>query len=220
MKDRVGRFDYGARFFERYTAFFAACERLPDDAVVLVLGANDGRVADPVGRVWRKSWRGFFVEPNPDIPATHPGVTIRAAVAEAPCLLRLWTMTDRAAEAYKRVGAHGSCLTSHDREHVARRIRENLAASADPVRDVVPLDVPAFPVEQLMDEYDIPPPDLIQVDIEGMEPQVVPQCIRVRPRILMWEHQHTADKNALENLARAAGYGITRLENDSLAVLC
>lgn len=222
--DRVGRFNYGPRFFRRYQPFFEACKRLPDDAVALVLGANDGLLADPTAQAWRPGWRGYFVEPNPDasraLAASGRGLVVPVAVAAKPGLLRLWTMTPAAATAYERVGAHGSCITSFDREHVASRVRENLAASADPERDVVPIDVPAMTVPQLLDEYRIPRPDLIQVDIEGMESEVVPQCIGLQPRVLLWEHQHAADKDALENEARRSGYQVQRLRNDSLAVRC
>jgi FkbM family methyltransferase len=227
VRDRIGRFDYGQQFFRRYGQFFRQARGLPADAVVLVIGANDGVVADPSAHVWQPGWRGYFVEPNPAamarLKSNRDGVFIASAVAEQAGTLTLWTMTDEAASAYERVGANGTCLTSHDREHIVSRIRTNLADTAARLGEdsmVKAIQVPAMRVTDLLTEYEIPTPDLIQVDIEGMEAVVVPQCLELGAQIVLWEHQHEPDKDALELLAEAEGYRVVRLRNDSMATRC
>ena len=226
MPDRVGKFNYDTRFFRRYGPFFREARKLPADAVVLVIGANDGVVADPSAHVWQPGWSGYFVEPNAAAMArlqrNRRGVFINAAISAEQGSLTLWTMTDEAAAAYERVGANGTCLTSHDREHIVTRIRENLpgtAASFGVDNMVKEIQVPAMRVAELFAEYSIPTPHLIQVDIEGMESVVVPQCLELGAQIVLWEHQHEQDKGALEALAEEEGYRVQRLRNDSLACL-
>ena len=221
MSDQVGKFSYDGKFFQRYAPFFEAAKSLPDDAVVLVIGANDGVCADPSARVWRDGWRGYFVEPNPQARAAlehnRRGVVLPVAVSATPGVIRLWTMTPEAAKAYERIGANGTCLTSFNRDHIASRILLNMpqtAARLGVENMIVPIDVPAMPVKDL----GIPAPDLVQIDVEGMEPEIVPQCFGAS--VILWEHQHEANKGALEDLARQAGYTVTRLKNDSLAVQC
>jgi FkbM family methyltransferase len=224
VSDRIGKFNYGAKFFQRYAPFFREVRKLPADAVVLVIGANDGVVADPSAHVWQEGWRGYFVEPNPAarerLRANRQGVIVPAAISDSREPLTLWTMTQEAAQAYERVGANGTCLTSYDREHIASRIRDNLGATAARLgvdQMMRAIEVPAMPVLDLINEYEIPAPDLIQIDIEGMEHMVVPQCLDLGAQVVLWEHQHAMDKSALEAIARAKGYRVERLQNDSLA---
>jgi FkbM family methyltransferase len=220
LTDAVGRFDYSGAFWDRYAPFFAACESLPDDAVVVIVGANDGVTADPTRHIWREGWRGWLVEPHPRVVTSGPGVVIKAAVAKQEGLLTLASMSESAARAYERVGANGSCLTSAHRKHIQIRLERNLSATYAKLGEqaIETFTVRCAPLAVLLAEYDAPPPDLIQIDVEGMEPEVVPQALALRPRVLLWEHQHTPGP-ALEQMAKKHGYQTTRLANDMLAVL-
>ena len=226
MKDQVGRFSYGAKFFERYNPFFAACRLLPATANVWVIGANDGELADPARYCWQAGWRGTFVEPQPDIAATlaeRVGAdnVVIAALDSEPGTLRLWRMAPALAAAYARVGAHGSALTSISRAHIIQRVRLNLAESAAGLTDdqvIEPIDVPRITAAELMEQRG--KPDLIQVDVEGMEMRIVPDLIQLGPKVIMWEVQHmtSADRATLARQAQKRGYTVTTMKNDMMAV--
>jgi FkbM family methyltransferase len=227
-EDCVGRFEYGSKFFKRYDPFFAACRRLPADANAWIVGANDGDLADPARYCWQPGWRGTFVEPQPDIAATLAQKVgaenvITAALDSQPGTLRLWRMRPDLAQAYVRVGAHGSALTSIDPAHIVERVRMNLAATAAGLTDaqvVEPLDVPRITPADLSALRGSP--DLIQVDVEGMEPRIVPDLIALGPQIIMWEVQHLSkqERAALSSLAQGHGYRVTAMANDAMAVRC
>lgn len=214
--DKVGKFDYSGKFWDRYQPFFDACRTLPADAKVLIIGANDGKTADPTQHAWQPGWQGYFIEPNPKVRPDH-GTVIHAAVSDAEGELTLYTMSDEAAAAYVRVGAHGSCLTSFDPEHARARLKKNLSATYARLGDsaIESFTVRCAPIADLVPGVQF---DLIQIDIEGMEPLVVPQAIRMRPKVLMYEHQHLHN-DYLSDMARQHGYTVTRLKNDTLATL-
>jgi FkbM family methyltransferase len=224
--DCVGRFEYGAKFFERYALFFEACKALPENAKVWIIGANDGELADPARYCWQPGWRGTFLEPQPDVAASLAARVgaenvVVAALDSEPGTLRLWRMRPDLAEAYVRVGAHGSALTSISRAHIIKRVRMNLAKSAAGLADdevIEPINVPRMTPEQLMQQRGHP--DLIQVDVEGMESRIVPDLIRIGPQIIMWEVQHLAkpERSALARLAQQRGYEVTTMANDAMAV--
>lgn len=225
-KDCIGRFDYGAKFFERYNPFFDACKALPETARVWIVGANDGDLADPARYCWQPGWRGTFVEPQPDIAAAlaeRVGAdnVVVAALDSEPGTLRLWRMRPDLAQAYVRVGAHGSALTSISRSHIIKRVRMNLAESAAGLSDdqvIEPIDVPRMTPAELMQQRG--KPDLIQVDVEGMEMRIVPDLIRMGAQIIMWEVQHLSkpDRAKLAAVAQKIGYTVTTLANDAMAV--
>lgn len=227
--DCVGQFKFGSKFFERYDPFFAACKALPGNAGVWIIGANDGELADPARYCWQPGWRGTFLEPQPDVAASLAARVgaenvVVAALDSEPGTLRLWRMRPDLAEAYVRVGAHGSALTSFSRAHIIKRVRLYLAKSAAGLADaqvVEPIDVPRMTPEQLMQQRGHP--DLIQVDVEGMEMRIVPELIRMGAQITMWEVQHLSkpDRVALARLAQQCGYQVTTMANDMMAVrLC
>ena len=223
MGDMIGKFHYNAAFFTRYAPFFEAAQALPPDATVLVIGANDGILADPSNHVWQDGWTGVFVEPNPyvveKLKRNRAGLVIQKAVSNEPGKLHLYTMTPDAAAAYEKVGANGTALTSSCREHIESRIRKNMPDTMNTMgleNMIERIEVECVPVRDLKVK-----PDLIQIDIEGMEQAVVPDCLDLGAKIVLWEHQHLndAEKGKLEALARGKGYTTRRLRNDSMAVM-
>lgn len=223
MADALGKFNYNAAFFTRYAPFFEAAKALPPDATVLVIGANDGILADPSNYVWQDGWLGVFVEPNPyvveKLKRNRAGLVIHKAISNTPGKLHLYTMTPAAAAAYEKVGANGTALTSISREHIESRIRKNMPDTMNTMgieNMIERIEVECVPVHALKVK-----PDLIQIDIEGMEEAVVPDCLDLGAKIVLWEHQHMTDaaKGKLEALARSKGYTTRRLRNDSMGVM-
>jgi FkbM family methyltransferase len=216
MTDKVGKFNYSGKFWDRYTAFFDACKLLPKNANVLIVGANDGKIADPTKHIWKKTWNGWFIEPHPTIQPDH-GHVIKAAVTDYVGTLQLYTMSDEAAESYKRIGAHGSCLTSFNREHIETRLRKNMSSTYAKLGNsaIVEIEVPCAPIKTLVPDVHF---DLIQIDVEGMEDLIVPQALDLRPMIILYEHQHL-NNDSLAEKAKKQGYTVTRLKTDTLLVL-
>ena len=53
-------------FVSRYKRFFEeAKRRIPENAQIVIVGANDGVSRDPTRQIWRPGWKGLFIEPNP-----------------------------------------------------------------------------------------------------------------------------------------------------------
>lgn len=222
-----------AEWFSRYDRFFDLVRELaPPDAVVLEIGANDGTTRDPIGHVWRQGWRGVFVEPNPWAMARlretrgHAHTYIEAAVAQSTGgALTLWTMKPTAAEAFRKVtGDNGYCLTTVDFEHIASRVRKRLpglVAAYGVEALLAAIVVPKMALADMLSQYAVFPVDVVQVDCEGMDGVIARQVAAlrgVRPRIVMYEHQHLAadDREAADAALTAAGYTVEALRNDTV----
>jgi FkbM family methyltransferase len=227
-------------FFKRYAPFFEAVDRNANEIkTVLVIGANDGSLADPVGQCWRGHWQGVFVEPDGKRCSTLTANLIEQKrydfdtkilcniVTDGPASdTSLWRMTEEAADAYeKKVGDHGSALTSISRQHIKTRLEKHIPALCA-LRGVDSLieefTTAHVSIQKLLFDYT---PDLVQIDTEGMDYEIMRGllfCVRDvlthKPRIVMYEHQHlSADNDMLiTSFAGTLGYNVTRLRNDTL----
>jgi FkbM family methyltransferase len=226
-------------FFKRYAPFFEAVDRNADEIkTVLVVGANDGSLADPVGQCWREHWRGVFVEPdiktidrlreNLYAQNRNIGATIMAMVTDYAMVgaNTLWRMTEETAAAYEKVvGDHGSALTSISRQHIKTRLEKHLPTlcALRGVDNLIEEFTTAHvSIQKLLFDYT---PDLVQIDTEGMDYEIMRGllfCVRDvlthKPRIVMYEHQHLSADNdtLLTSFAGMLNYTVTRLRNDTL----
>lgn len=216
---------YGKKYFSRYQPFFDAMESAPDDADIIVIGANDGVTADPLYRVWRDSWRGFFIEPNPDaqerIRVNREGVVIPCAISDEEGFLTLYAMTTDAAAGYvEAVVADGSTITSANRQYIVDSILtrwpQGVTKFSGIDRMTREIQVPSRRLDSVVSEYGIRP-YAIQIDVEGMETVVVPQALSVGASVVMWEHIHIDAPDELEDLARSIGYQMVKMRQDTMA---
>ena len=216
------------KWYLRYKLFYDIVrDSIGDNANVLIIGANDGTTRDPLFQVWRSGWNAYFVEPNPSaqerLIASRDGRVIPYACGYGG-KVKLWRMTDGVANAYKKAkGDDGSCLTSFDREHITKRLERGLSALVE--KHGLDEMVTDFEVDCLtigdMIARDLIPADihLAQIDVEGMEPDIVPQVLAIGPSVVMWEHQHLSEslRKGIEDVAEMAGYEFERLRNDTMA---
>jgi FkbM family methyltransferase len=224
-------------FFKRYIPFFEAVDRYADEIKnVLVIGANDGQLADPVGQCWRDEWQGYFVEPDRN---SYNRLTEylefkkrKYMIFEGACnasdnakFIRFFRMTSFAANLYKeKTGDHGSALTSTNRYHIAQRLDKHLPKIANEFgidRLMEDFYAPCFTPTKLLDSSKA---DLLQVDVEGMEYDIIIETLcgsaEKFPVIILYEHQHLPATacTILDNRAKEAGYTVTHLRNDTLLV--
>jgi FkbM family methyltransferase len=214
-------------WFSRYDRFYEIVKaQVPHDAAVLIVGANDGVTADPLYRIWRNTWHGYFIEPDPDarrrLAKNRRGTILPYAIGEGGTLT-LHKMASEAARMYARKKkADGSCLTTIEREQIVVRLRRNLPelVAKHGIDDLIhTIDVECKTIPQLRGENLLPNDiDLAQIDAEGMDDVVALQCIGPVP-VIMWEHQHLGAQRAgaVADAARYAGYIVEKLRNDTVA---
>jgi len=224
------------KFFERYAPFFAAVDKYADQIQnVLVIGANDGQLADPVGQCWREHWFGGFVEPDPETGARllrflekekrkSRWIQDACGTEDFTRPLKLYRLIRFAALRYKEVtGDDGSALTSFDYKHIADRIKKHLPGLVQEygmsflIQDI---DVNVYVPSYLLDVFS---PQLVQVDVEGMDYEIVEEILQYDeklPLIILFEHQHlTAQQcTVLDALAAQKGYRRTHMRNDTMYV--
>lgn len=224
--DKVGRFRYNDEYMSMYAPYHDVVSKIDSKANVLIFGANDGIVADPTYYVWKDTWRGYFVEPNPyameRLKQNRVGTFIPYAVNGSDDVLTLYAMTEKVAKEYEKVGANGSCLTTFNRRNIEIRLLNNLATTTEQLgleNMISQFTVSCKTVKNIIREYEIGKVDLVQIDIEGLEPEVVPQCLKLGIDVVLWEHQHLYEnqKSNLCDLAHSLGYEVTELPYDTFA---
>lgn len=225
LTDKIGRFVYDDKYMEMYRPYFDQARKI-ENANVLIIGANDYCHADPSYEIWKDSWTGYFVEPNPyaheNLKKNRKGIYIPYAISSKNDVMTLYAMTEIAAKEYEKVGANGSCITSFDRKHLETRLLTNLANTTEKLgleNMIQELVVSCKTVQDIIFEYSIPKLNIIQVDVEGMEVEIVPQCLKLNANIVLWEHQHLLNvrKAELKYLAQSKGYQVQQLRFDTLA---
>lgn len=224
------------KFFERYKPFFETVDKYADRIQnVIVIGANDGQLADPVGQCWREHWFGGFVEPDPftcDRLEEFLQVKKRKyEIIEAACAidrltkrLTLYKMRADVAEWYReKTGDNGSALTGFNYNHIAQRLTKHLT-----------LKIHEYGLDSMIDRFtvqtktpstllDVFSPQLVQVDVEGMDYEIVEEILQYNekvPLIILFEHQHLSAQQCtiLDALAGQKGYRRTHMRNDTMYV--
>ena len=147
------------------------------DVFVIQVGANDGRMADPVYSVAkRNAWRGLLIEPHPAYFATlleryrrRPGFQLlQIGISDADGVLPLYHLDNALMEAFPR-WVHGSA--SVYRKRVVRQVRLACRKKAAEYDDsmVVCTDVPMRRLDAVLAESGVLQADLIVIDVEGHE---------------------------------------------------
>ena len=147
------------------------------DVFVIQVGANDGRMADPVYSVAkRNAWRGLLIEPHPAYFATlleryrrRPGFQLlQIGISDADGVLPLYHLDNALMETFPR-WVHGSA--SVYRKRVVRQVRLACRKKAAEYDDsmVVCTDVPMRRLDAVLAESGVLQADLIVIDVEGHE---------------------------------------------------
>ena len=168
---------------------------LPPDAVVIDVGANIGGYALLLAHA-RPDIRILMVEPDP------------AMVARLRCNMALNAMQGRCRVLSVAItGGPGEVVLDIDRVNRGRSHISDGIPGHEQVR------VPGITLAMLLDEGNIPCPDLIKLDMEGHEPVALESLFRDCPprrwpRFLQIEQYRDLADNAAVRLAQDHGYRI------------
>jgi FkbM family methyltransferase len=185
---------------------------------VVVVGAYDGVENDPLADFIRKhACRGILLEPQPASYArlcenmgSLAGLElVNAAVAQVSGALTFF---------YVPAGIEGlphwvTQLASFSREHIVRH--EDRAPGVS--RHIASLTVDALSFDDLLDRYQLPAIDVLQIDAEGMDALLLGwfPFERIRPDLIHYEISHLGAVDLERARARLRGFGYTLFPTES-----
>jgi FkbM family methyltransferase len=181
-----------------------------DFARIVQIGANDGRINDPIYEVvnnYKNSTAIFLIEPQSDVIPflrinyqNHPNcIIVNAAIGPEKTLLiyrlrkDLWDQLIRNylqdAPSYRVPTG----FASNVKDHVLGHIRGKLLIDNNEVEVLEQISSPSFHLLRLLDKYQFKTPiDILQIDCEGMDDEVIYCCnLEVTaPNIINFEYCH------------------------------
>lgn len=185
------------------------------------VGANDGRLDDPVFKIARANrWSGVLIEPNPlyfgrldALHKTNARMTlVNCGVSERDGTMKLYHLS---AEAEPRYPAWAPGCATLD--------RDRLLAVLGPHSDTADADITGTPVrlrrlDAILAEHGVAATDLLVIDVEGHELSVLRSLdlTAIRPRLMVVEVNRGEDRPILDLLHRA-GYAVHRIGDDLIA---
>lgn len=224
-----------------YNAAVLALASVREKLVITVVGANDGKINDPIFPMIEGPLRqrvdmiliepqSFLIETIKENYAFVKNVHVfNVAIGDKPTLKmyrikeQFW---DRAASGSKKTWpAYRSAtgVTSLQRENVVAWARKHAKSTAD-VNDVIEeFDVPGCRLGELLAANRLPMAiDVLQVDAEGEDDTVIYCCDleQTRPRILFFENKNLSEPRLADLLAYLGklGYENWQLKKDTLAI--
>ncbi|WP_337175855.1 FkbM family methyltransferase [Paludisphaera sp.] len=199
---------------------FTSCGR---DAVVIQIGANDGKSNDPVGKyIDRYHWRGLLVEPHPKtfkkLVERYRGedqvMFENAAVGGIDGTMEFFCFREDPI-----VPEWASQLASLRRDILMRHLsvvkhRKDLVTS---------IQVPVMTFSTLLERHGVDRFDVLVIDTEGYDYEVLKSVdFRAhRPSIVFYEHSHLkgGDLGRARSLLADAGYQLCSVGGDTIAYL-
>jgi FkbM family methyltransferase len=224
-----------------YQTAVAALAAARGRIAICIVGANDGRINDPVHDLVRRHLGAqtdmILFEPqtrlHPHLAesyAFHPSVTISAAAVGAPGRTVLHAIhPDHWARARPWYAAGWpdwrapTGVTSLDRDHVLAWVRKYLPHLKDPASALERLEVDCAPLPALLAGLGRPPRiDVLQIDAEGADDTVIynADLARTRPGVILAEvaHLDTGRRDRLFAHLTGHGYLLGRSQRDLLAI--
>lgn len=192
---------------------------------VVVVGANDGRLNDPMHRIMRgwlaSSSRILLVEPQRQLAplirknyAFHPDVTVVEAAVGAPGETTFYAVSEafwsRLQPPYARkwpLYRAPTGVTSADPERVRRWIRQVGQGAVDADQAMISFTTRVAPLRTILEEAGFPARiDVLQVDAEGMDDAVLAHADLdvTQPRLIHVETSMLPRERAEAMLARFA----------------
>lgn len=208
------------------THVLAELARARPDAVFVQVGANDGRMMDPLRKtVTASRWRGLVVEPVPDFYRRLKRTYGAFADRVRPVNAAIATDSGEAAFYHLRDLPDADPLPDWAAGLGSFR-KDVILAHGDRIpgieRYLVEIRVPSLTWTALCEAYDIGRVDLVLTDTEGYDYEIVRQIDfdRHRPVVLIYEHHHfDADTDAAcTGLLKGHGYSLFREGLDTWAI--
>lgn len=208
---------------------------------IIQVGANDGKINDPIHRFLIKNKRktkAVLVEPQPDIIPflkknykNHPNIIIfNGAVGNEKKLTlfrpkpEFWKYYNE--PFFKNVPSYRapSGIASSDREFVVENIKKKLKYDIPAEEVIEKIEVPCKTIESLAKIHLDNSVDILQIDTEGFDDKIIYSCNlkKIKPSVINYEYQHLGKEKelTLERHLRKYGYEIIKWSNsDKMAVL-
>lgn len=209
--------------FRDYLLFYAQLKRrLGQGVFCFQVGANDGRVNDPVHRYFRDyGWHGLLVEPLVDVfenalkptYADNPRIILEN-VALAPTEGELPFYRVAISSARWATGLSGFRRDSIE-SHIAngyiesRAERDGIAMPADPNDIIETIQVRTTTVSQLLAAHDIRHFDVLCIDTEGYDFEILKlvDFDRFHPEVILFESKNLSDGDYAQAKELLAGRG-------------
>ena len=225
----------------QYNAAVLALAIAKTKLVITVVGANDGKINDPIFTLIEKFLRDdvemVLIEPQSflidTIKTNYAFVekkhVFNVAIGDEPTLKmyrvreKFW---DRTASGQKKAWPtyrSATGVTSMRKENVVEWARKHVKSAADINEIVEEFDVPGCRLGQLLAANHLPMEiDVLQVDAEGEDDLVIYCCDleMTRPAILFFENKNlSAERLArLLDYLRSLRYEVFQLKKDTLAI--
>lgn len=202
------------------------------------IGANDGRVNDPIFRLIRKNkWKVAFVEPQSRVFKILHNITYRAnpqhfyfnsAISE-----------ERGFRPFYSIGfsdlrwAHGlssffkeSLVNAYDSGYVERCVKSSGETIPNNPSELIKTSmIECITFEDILDEVESDfnnKVDLLLIDTEGFDYEIIKlyPFSRLRPGIIVYEHHQlsNADYMLSKEMLRKENYKISDIGNDTIAI--
>ncbi len=227
--------------FKHVYRMFALALRDADRPLrIVVVGANDGRLADPIYpfiKTHAIDAQALLIEPHPYLMpilkehyAFLSGARFSAFAVGAPGTTTLYSVKPEHWETLQPAYAPASWpayraplgITSADRDFVERWVRSAGGGSPSPDEAIAPFDVTSKPLLDVMSDCDFTGPiDILQIDTEGFDDVVLYHSAleTTRPRMIAFEHGHLADSSQQDILEFiGTDYETTRIGRDVIGV--
>ena len=223
----------------RYTLIHELHQLTKNNALTtcLQIGANDGRVNDPIFRLIHKNeWNVAFVEPQTHVFKILKDITYRGnprhlyfncAISDKNGLRPFYSIGFS-----EKRWAHGlssfledSLIKAYDSGYVERCAKLNGETVPENSEDLIKKSmVQCRTFDDVLDEYEDKFNDklnLLLIDTEGFDYQIIKlfPFNRIRPSIIVYEHHHLSNEEYKESkeLLQKYNYQLKVLGNDTLA---
>ncbi|HEY4366144.1 MAG TPA: FkbM family methyltransferase [Steroidobacteraceae bacterium] len=220
------------RHFLRYYA--QRKQRLREPVFCFQVGANDGKINDPVHIYFRDyGWSGLLVEPLVDVfenelKATYAGnsrVTLEnVALAATQGQLPFYRVAiSRSRWATGLSGFRRESIQSHiDNGYIQAHAREEgVTVPDDPAAFIEVIQVATMPVDQLLAKHAVRHFDVLCVDTEGFDLEILKlmDFDRFKPEVVLFESKNLSDNDYVQakDLLRKYGYRLYWDRGDTLA---
>ncbi|NNF73263.1 MAG: FkbM family methyltransferase [Rhodobacteraceae bacterium] len=152
-----------------------------DDVFCIQVGANDGKLADPIhGMITANGWTGLLIEPHPayyrDLVALYadtPGIrTLNVGISDQEATLPLYHLAEDARGLYP---AWARGCASLDESWMSAAIDRACDMEGITREDhhLACVDVPLVRLDGVLKDHKITRADILVVDVEGHEPAVM-----------------------------------------------
>ena len=220
-----------------YSVALKALIEIQHNLNIVVVGANDGRVNDPIYEFamdMSSKTNMLLIEPNkfllPHLQksySSHPSHQIANCAIGHESMLTLYAVKsnwfDRFQPAYAKgwpIYRAATGITSANKEHVEKAL---LFEGINPDDAIESLNVPCQQLSPLLAALNWPSAiDVLQIDAEGYDDSVIhaANIQSTRPKLIYFENRNIPEEriNALVNYLSSQHYQTHKIDGDSLAV--